>query len=334
MSVETETSEPDNSPESWADAGDETAETEEGQQASPSSETASDEETASQEDGEQQEEPAEETADEFGEPPEFWSAERKALWNKDLPLELRQAIHEHEREGAAAVNKRMMEAAEKQKAIEAQVQQFTKERDELAAWWQQKAPELANAFQNKWAKIDLAEIAKDDPARAVQLREERDRDFALLQDAHNRHVQEVQAAQQRQVTALNEAKRTEHTKLATKLPQYFGDGKAQATYDKLGSYLAKDYGLPADRIQAIYEAPVIEIALNSMLYVEAQAALKAAGKKPGANGQPTTATQTPRRIAPGARTGQPTQGDRARQANERLRTGQALSDDDVAQLFG
>jgi hypothetical protein len=134
--------------------------------------------------------------------------------------------------------------------------------------------------------------------------------------------------EERAKAVLAENKRAEHQKLAEKLPTYFGEGKAQATYDKLGKYLT-DLGIDSKRVEAIYEAPVIEIAHKAMLYDEAQAALKAKPK-----GQPATATQTPKRIVPGGRTAQPSQNEALRQAEKRLRTGQTLSDADVERLFG
>ncbi len=67
-----------------------------------------------------------------------------------------------------------------------------------------------------------------------------------------------------------------------------------------------------------------------MLYDEAQAALKAQKAK----GQQTTATQTPKRITPGGRQAQPSKSEALRQAEQRLRTGQTLSDRDIELMFG
>lgn len=317
--------------EAWADAGDASEGLEpqaqpEGNDDAPASESPSKEEGESQAEGEQPE--AEAAADEYAEPPEFWTAERKGLWNKDLPLELRQAIHEHERASASAINGRLMEAAEARKKAEADLQKYNQERDQLAQWWQQKGPELHRAFASKWDGVDWVKMATEDPALYAQAQAQRDQEARVLQEATVRHQAEVAAANTRAQQALAQAKTSEHTKLAAKLPQYFGEGKAQATYDEVGKYLM-NLGIPAERVTAIYEAPVIETALKAMLYDKAQAALKA---KPAA--PPNTATQTSRRVVPGARQpGQPTQNDAARQAMKRLRETGQVSEDDASLLF-
>lgn len=312
--------------EAWADAGDASEGLEpqaqpEGNDDAPASESPSKE-------GESHEPEAEATADEYAEPPEFWTAERKGLWNKDLPLELRQAIHEHERASATAINGKLMEAAEARKKAEADLQKFTQERDQLAQWWQQTGPALHKAFANKWDGVDWVKMATEDPALYAQAQAQRDQEARVLQEAQVRHQAEVAAATTRQQQAMAQAKTAEHTKLAAKLPQYFGEGKAQGTYDEVGKYLM-NLGIPAERVTQIYEAPVIETALKAMLYDKAQAALKA---KPAA--QPNTATQTSRRVVPGARpSGQPTQNDSARQAMKRLRETGQVSEEDASLLF-
>lgn len=306
----------------------------EGQQESASSESASGDETQeteSQEAGEATGE-AEGDADPYADAPEFWAAEHKALWSKDLPPEFRQAVHEHVKQASRAISDKMMEAANARKAAEEQVQKFTQERDQLAEWWKTTgAPLVVGNFQAKWGQMTpeaWQKLAAEDPAKCQQLRIEFDNDRNTVQDAMARHQQEVAAAQERAKQTFETVKRSEHDKLATRLPQYFGADKAQATYDELGKYLT-GLGIDSQRVNAIYEAPVIEIAHKAMLYDKLQAALKAKLKE-----TPATATQTPRRVAPGARTGQPNKSDAMRQAEQRLRTGQALSEDDAALLFG
>jgi hypothetical protein len=296
-----------------------------GQEQTASSESASaDQETESQEAGE-----GEQTdADEFAEPPAYWSAERKSLWNKEVPKELRQAIHEHEREAARAINGKLMEAAEKVKDYETNKDKLAKDREAAAAYWQSPVAVVEAIFNSRWGSVDLAKIAQDNPAEAVRLRELRDQEAQLVGHARANHDREMQAVQERSKAILAENKRTEHEKLAARLPDFAPD-KAQATYDELGSYLTKTYKFAPERINAMYEADVIEIAHKAMLYDKAQAKLRAQPKTAAA-----TATQTPTRVAPGARQGQPNQSEALRQAEKRLRTGQNLSDDDVERLFG
>jgi len=294
---------------------------------SPASETASDNETVSQADGESEGEPEGE-ADPYAAAPEFWSAEKKALWEKITDPELRAAIHDHERQGATAVNKRLMEAAEETKQAKSQLEKFSAERDQLAAWWQNMGPQFAQAFSNKWDGYDWLKMASEDPALYTKLTAQRDAEAKMLQETQRRHEVEVQSANQRAQESFKQIRQAEHEKLAAKLPDFAAD-KAQATYDKLGSYLTKTYKFAPERINAMYEADVIEIAHKAMLYDEAQAKLRAQPKASAA-----TATQTPKRVTPGARSGQPNESEAQRQAEKRLRTGQNLSDADVERLFG
>ena len=70
-------------------------------------------------------------------------------------------------------------------------------------------------------------------------------------------------------TRCFEARQVEHAKLAKKLPEYFGPDVSAKTYDDLGNFLFAK-GIPADRINAIHEAPIIELALAAMRFEQAQ----------------------------------------------------------------
>lgn len=305
-------------PESWADAGEEEGDEAAAEPAGEGDEPAGEAEPEGEgEEGEQE--------DPYAQAPEFWSAERKAAYAKITDPEARQAIHENEKERIAATNKKIEEAALSKKSLEEQVSTFTQERDQLVGWWKEMAPRLGQAFQNKWAGVDWQKLSVEDPARYVAAKAAHDQEFGLFQQAAQRHEGEIKAANQRADQALVKSKQAEHAKLVEKFPDHFGGEKAQKTYDDLGSYLLQQ-GVPADRVPHIYESFVVGVALKAMLYDKAQAALKA--------GKPAPATQTPTRIPPGPRRGNPQRGEANRQAEQRLRDGQTLSDDDVASLFG
>lgn len=306
-------------PESWAEAGEEEAGEEE---ARPTAEAEPEGEVEPEAEAEPE---GEEQPDPYAEAPEFWSAERKAAYAKITDPEVRQAIHENEKERVTATNKKIEEAALSRKSLEEQVSTFTQERDQLVGWWKEMAPKLGQAFQNKWAGVDWQGLAAEDPARYVQAKAAYDQEFGLFQQAAQRHEAEIAAANKRAEQALGKSKAAEHAKLAEKFPDHFGGEKAQKTYDDIAGYLLQQ-GVPADRVPHIYESFVVGVALKAMLYDKAQAALKA--------GKPASATQTPTRIPPGPRRGNPQRGEANRQAEQRLRDGQTLSDDDVAALFG
>lgn len=286
-----------------------------------SSETASPAETVPQEAGAE--------PDPYAEAPEFWSKERKALYAKITDPDVRKAIHEQEAEGRAAVSRKMEEAANEKKSAAEKLQQYETERDQLAAWWRDTGPRLASAFRSKWETVDWRDMAENNPAEYVKQQEAYKQDIALIQQAAQQNEQAQRAASERAARAERENRRNEHEKLAKALPEAFGKPDvAQKTYDELRDYLMEQ-GVPGDRIPNIYESFVVTVAYKSMLYDKAQKAAAASQLKPS-----TTATQTPRRIAPGASNGsQPDRGEAYRQASERLKNGEKLNDRDVALLF-
>jgi hypothetical protein len=137
-------------------------------------------------------------------------------------------------------------------------------------------------------------------------------------------------AQQRAQSALVEAKRSEHTKLAQKYPDHFGNEKAAKTYEELGNFLVS-VGIPAERVNQIYEAPVIELALDAMRYRQAQKQASATVQR-DPSGR-FTATPAPKRVQPGPAVRPGNQSSEAlRQARQRFNaTGDAR---DAAELIG
>ena len=278
------------------------------------------------EDGEQQPEEGEaeqETAEADG-PPEFWSAEDKVAWQK-IPAELRPLVKQYEQQRVQFVNEKAREAAAVREQVQREVKQLADTVDQAARWWAEAGPALQQAFASKWEKTNWAELAEKDPAQYVKLRTEAETEAGLLAEAHRRGQADIQAARQRAEQAFQQARQAEHAKVATRLPEYFGTPeKAARTYDELGKFLFAK-GIPADRINQIHEAPIIELALAAMRFEQAQN--KASTALAGKTGQAanTTARATPTRVAPGpapapsqARTGN-RQSDAARQVGERFR---------------
>ena len=285
------------------------------------------------EEGEQQEGEAEQETAEADGAPEFWSAEDKAAWEK-MPAELRPLVKKYEQQRVQFVNEKAREAAAVREQVQREVKQLTDTVDQAARWWAQAGPALQQAFASKWEKTNWAELAEKDPAQYVKLRAEAETEARLLAEAHRRGQADIQAAQQRAEQAFQQARQAEHAKVATRLPEYFGTPeKAAKTYDELGKFLFAK-GIPADRINQIHEAPIIELALAAMRFEQAQN--KASTALAGKTGQAanTTARATPTRVAPGpaARTGN-RQSDAARQVGERFRRGGGQSIEDAAELI-
>src|SRR5882672_10354271 len=265
------------------------------------------------EEGEGEEGEPEEPSAEGSDAPEFWSAEDKAAWNA-VPPELRPVLKKYEQQRVEFVNEKAREAATiRARAVE-EVQRANAVVDQAAQWWQQAGPALQQAFADKWSQVNWTALAEKNPAEWARLNQIRMDEAAVLAEANRRGQQDVQAATARAEQAFQHAKHVEHGKLAQKLPDYFGAPEtSQKTYDELSKFLLAK-GIPANRINQIHEAPIIEMALNAMRFEQAQ---KRASTVTTAN---TTARATPTRVVPGpaSRAGNRT-SDAARQVGERFR---------------
>jgi len=278
--------------------------------------------------GEEPEEVAEDEAPAEGsDAPEFWSAEDKAAWNA-VPPELRPVLKKYEQQRVEFVNEKAREAATIRARAAEEVQRANAVVDQAAQWWQQAGPALQQAFADKWSQVNWTALAEKNPAEWARLNQIRMDEAAVLAEANRRGQQDVQAATARAEQAFQHAKHVEHAKLAQKLPDYFGAPEtSQKTYDELGKFLLAK-GIPADRINQIHEAPIIEMALNAMRFEQAQ---KKASTVTTAN---TTARATPTRVVPGpaSRAGNRT-SDAARQVGERFRKNGGNSIADAAELI-
>ncbi len=280
--------------------------------------------------GEEPEEAAEdEVPAEGSDAPEFWSAEDKAAWNS-VPAELRPVLKKYEQQRVEFVNEKAREAATVRARAAEEVQRANAVVDQAAQWWQQAGPALQQALADKWSQVNWAALAEKNPAEWARLNQIRMDEAAVLAEANRRGQQDAQAATARAEQAFQHAKRAEHAKVAAKLPDHFGTPeKAAKTYDELGKFLFSK-GIPADRINQIHEAPIIEMALSAMLYERAKT--KASTVTSGAAN--TTARATPTRVAPGParRTGNQA-SEAARQVGERFRKNGGNSIADAAELI-
>ena len=278
--------------------------------------------------GEEPEEVAEdEVPAEGSDAPEFWSAEDKAAWDA-VPAELRPVLKKYEEQRVEFVNEKAREAAAVRARAADEVQRANAVVDQAAQWWQQAGPALQQAFADKWSQVNWTALAEKNPAEWARLNQIRMNEAAVLAEASRRGQQDMQAAAARAEQAFQQARRAEHAKLAHKLPDYFGAPEtSQKTYDELGKFLLAK-GIPADRINQIHEAPIIEMALNAMRFEQAQ---KRASTVTTAN---TTARTTPTRVVPGpaSRAGNRT-SDAARQVSERFRKNGGNSIADAAELI-
>lgn len=271
-------------------------------------------------------------------PPDFWSAEDKALWGT-VPAALRPVLRRYESQRVAFANRKAREAAqtraeaaEMRAAAAAEAERHAGLVDEAARWWAEAAPALQRAFADKWSQVKWKELAESNPAEWTRLNQQRLDEATLLAEAERRGEADRQAAAERAERDFAERRRLEQQTLAERLPAYFGNREtAQRTYETLGRFLLAK-GIPADRINAIHEAPIIELVLDAWRFEQAQ--LHARQAREGRAG--TSARPTPTRIAPGpgslAAPGH-RGGEAGRPVAERFRTGGGASLAEAAELI-
>lgn len=261
-------------------------------------------------------------------PPDFWSAEDKPLW-AEVPERVRAVLGKYERQRAAHGHQKSQEAAQARQEAAQAARAATAVVEQAAGWWRQNGPAFKKAFVDKWAAVDWKALAEKDPSEVQRLIGQRQEEEALLAEADRRGQADIAAAQERAEQELMAARQAEHAKLAERLPEYFGHERARQTYDAIRRFLFAK-GIPADRIAAVYEAPIIELALSAMRFEKAQLALRSsAGAKQG-----NPAKTTPTRIAPGpGSTPDNRTGEAIRQAGERFRQNGGASIADAAELI-
>lgn len=262
--------------------------------------------------------------------PEFWSAEDKEFW-KTVPVELRPVLKKYEQQRIEFANQKADEAARASRAAEEKAKAATDKVTEAATWWQQNGERFNKTFADKWAGVDWATLANDNPAEWARLRQQRDSEAEVLAEANRRGQADMEAARQRHDERIRDLKREAHETVARTMPDIFGTPeKAKKTYDAIGAYLVSK-GMPADRVNLIHEAPVIEMAAKAWLYDQAKKQVSTVAAKPAATN--ASASATPTRVQPGpARAGN--QGsERVRQARERINSGRSVSAQDAASLI-
>lgn len=266
-------------------------------------------------------------------PPEFWSAEKKAVWAKITDPEARAAIREHYNETIKSTNKKIEEAALKSKEAEARATAAHQAQEQSAAWWTQAGPQIQQMLTTKWSHFTpeyREQLANENPAESVKQEAAFRRDQEQWNALRTKQQAEMAEVQRRAQERHQSERAAEHAKLATKYPKEFGAEKAQETYNTLSKYLTEQ-GVPAERIPNIYESYVVEVALKAYKYDQLQAKAKeVTSPKPGQQ----NAAKTPTRVAPGAanRTANPA-SEAKRQALQALRTGERMTPEQLAEAF-
>lgn len=270
--------------------------------------------------------------------PEFWSDEDKPGWAK-VPAELRPVLAKYEQQRLDFVAETTRKASEERDEAMRVAQAAIATVEQMADWWRKNGEGFHRAFIDRWSKVDWKALAEKDPVEASRLMLQRQEEETLLAEATRRGEADIAAAREKAAKDLEEARRVESGKLAAKLPEFFGTPQvAQRTLDDVRRYLFGK-GIAPERINHVYEAPIVEIALNSMRLEHARAAADAVlrrsrdGAPAGRSAQPVAAA-APARVSPGPTTPQVDRAsDAARRLSERFRQSGGESIADAAELI-
>lgn len=268
--------------------------------------------------------------------PAFWDDTDKAAWTK-VPADLRPVLARYERQRLDFVAEKTRAAAEERDEALRVAQAANATVEQAADWWRRNGQAFHQAFVDRWSRVDWKGLAEKDPAEVGRLIQQRQEEEALLAEATRRGEADIAAAEAEAEAALAEARRVESGKLAAKLPEWFGTPQvAERTWDELRRYLFAK-GVPADRVGAVYEAPVVEIALNAMRFEHARALAEAARRRAGqgaAPPRPSSTPASPARVSPGPAIPPVDRApDAVRQAAERFHRGGGASIADAAELI-
>lgn len=215
-----------------------------GEEPDPIPEPGQEAETAPQEAGGEAEEPehepeepeAEAEQEEEGEPidpPQFWTAEDKALF-AEMPRALQERVRAREDARNVAVNDAFQKASTAQKAAQAETQQLAQQRERL----DRLASEAETQFkQAGWENVDWSAWAQQDPVAAFQGR--------LAYDAQMSQVQQLKSAQQEaQSAAFKAYVAEERQNLVRVAPELAND---RTKMQSVADYLLQQ-GYPAEAI--------------------------------------------------------------------------------------
>lgn len=265
------------------------------------------------------------------EPPEFWSAEKKALWAKVTDPEVKAAIKDHVAEVSRNTARKLEENAARVRQAEEAANAALSKQAEAVQFWEQNGPVIQQVLQGRWAGVNWDQLANENPAEWARARQAFENEQRWLQGVVQKHEAARQEVAQREQATVAQHRLAEHQKLAERFPREFGSpDAARKTYDALGKFLL-ERGIPADRINAIYEAPVVELVMEAYKYRRLQnRAKEVTTPRP----LQIPASKTPTRVVPGAAQRAASPADEAtRQALERLRSGVKLSPEEGALAF-
>lgn len=216
-------------------------------------------------------EPEVETA-EVVEAPTWWNAEAKAKFAK-LPPDLRAVVLEQEGKRETVTQKAKQDAADARKRAEAEANQIAPLKTAL----DQLLPRATETFQSRWANIDWAAWADQDPQAAFKAKAQFDAEASEL----DRLQRAKKIADDQEYTRFLT---TEAEKLKELAPELADDNTGAQRRGKIAKFLFEK-GYSADELKTL-DARSLIIADKALKYEEAKAGMASALKKPPAQKLP------------------------------------------------
>lgn len=169
------------------------------------------------------------------EAPPFWKKSAKEFFDS-LPRHIQEQVVERERERDTEVRRVQNEVAEKRKTFESETLAAQTERQRYQQQLQTFVPALQQQLQGKWAGVDWPKLARENPAEYVALQAEYQADAGKLQRAAFEHKRTIDAQQEADRKARDDAAKAEWTALTEKKPELADKTKAEAWFKDVNAY--------------------------------------------------------------------------------------------------
>ena len=144
--------------------------------------------------------------------------------------------------------------------------------EQAADWWRKNGQAFHQAFVDRWASVDWKTLAEKDPAEVGRLMQQRQEEETLLAEATRRGEADIAAAQAQAEKELGggAARRERQARRqASRMVRHAAGRPAHLGRSAALPVRQGHRGRPHRR--GVYEAPIVEIALNAMRFENAQA---------------------------------------------------------------
>lgn len=194
---------------------------------------------------------------------------------QDVEVKLSELKNGYQRQ--ADYTRKTMEAADKRKAAEAELQQARAERERYSQGLQQTGA-LLQAQLAEQNQIDWQKLLESDPVEFLKQKHLAEQRQAQLHQVIQAQ-QHISAVQQAEAEKFRQSFLTQqHAELLAKLPEWKDEGKAKAEKEALRNFLT-EMGFSKEEVGNVSDHRAILMARKAMRYDQMMASAQAAAKK-------------------------------------------------------